>query len=985
MNKLINRLFKKNEYGQSLVELLIAIGIAALVIPAILTGIVASRGGRAQEDQRVQAVSKLKSAQEAVRSITQLGWENVETNGTYHPLISGSSWVLNSGPITTDGFTTSVVISDVERDSNGAIVPSGGTVDPSTKQIVTTVAWDTPTSSEVSAITYISRYNNQAYTETSVADFSAGTLTDLQITDTSGGEIRLSNNNKAKWCTPAFSTSTIDLPDGPPVAVAAKASATSSAIPNDAYVITSPQTSNSIKLAHVNVTADTEDPTTTLRGKFSLNPSEYSDPGLVPSGIGIDNNFTTNDVKYYTSSGGNTYALVATNLPDKEVIAIHVDDGNPGNDSSTTGEYQDPANKIYKYKTFFNTKINGVAFNNPFANSAETSGAGDNNGYQTYSTRAYTNNGSSATDSNSGSGTGTSCSGSDKDKHRYYNYGFAVPSGASIDGVEINLVARADSSSNSPKICVQLSWDGGSSWTAEQSVNITSSYQTFILGGGSDTWGRTWDDADFSDSNFRVRVIDVSSSTSRDFYLDWVGAKVYYDGTSTTPNDQTPYGYGPKTIAVLEDTGYVAAGGYLYTFDLSNIDSKSASSGFDQLGCRIELNGYDCRENDDGRKYSEGETGTTFSDTSGSIHSDCSDGGNIELFATNHLHPVNVGSEKFVFVAIGGITNPEFGIVNVTDVPNGSTNPAINSNSCGRISGGSSGWSVASTYDFNSDSGTEEAANSVFANSTGTRAYISSNGGIDGNDDNESDSKQFYILNTTDKNNPSFLSGSPSTGPASGFYLAGDENGEMYPRRSLTVLDGDRVVLVGSDGVSNGNNAQEYQVLNNETEATPTYCAGIDFDQGFNDLTSVSEADSDNYVYMVANTTLNELKIIEGGPDDAIYTALGSFESQTFDATSEAMFNRFFATSVVPPQTTLNYQLGIAHAISGSCSGVPFVFVGPDGTGSTFFNAGSELPVSADGSGYENEGQCMRYKVFMSSTDQLYTPILYDFGVNFSL
>jgi hypothetical protein len=31
-----------------------------------------------------------------------------------------------------------------------------------------------------------------------------------------------------------------------------------------------------------------------------------------------------------------------------------------------------------------------------------------------------------------------------------------------------------------------------------------------------------------SDPNFRVRVIDVSSSTSRDFSLDWIAVRVTY-------------------------------------------------------------------------------------------------------------------------------------------------------------------------------------------------------------------------------------------------------------------------------------------------------------------------------------------------------------------------------------------------------------------------------------------------------------------------
>ena len=981
----MNKFISINNRGQSLVELLIAIGLAAILIPAIFAGIGVSREGRAQHDQRVEAVSKLKSAQEAVRSIAERNWTWIPSNGTYHPVISGNSWILSAGPIIENGFTTTIVIDDVYRDGSGSIVSSGGDIDLSTKKVITTVSWNTPLIAQVSATSYFSRYKNSAYTETTASQFNAGVLTNVQVTNVSGGEIKLINNNKAKWCSPAFSSATIDLPDGPPVAVAATASASSINSPNDAYVAVSPLASNSIKLAHVNITANTDPPVTTQRGKFTLNASEYSNPSYVPTGLGLDNNFKTTDVKYFKSSGGNTYALLGTDLPSKEVIAVWVNDGNDSNDNNTSGEFQDPVNKIYKYKTFFNTKIYGSAFNNPTANSAETSSAGDNNGYESNPTRAYLNDGSFAVDYNSGSNTGTNCTGNDKDKHRFYNYGFSIPTGATIDGIEMNIVARADSTTGSPKICVQLSWDGGSTWTSAKSTNnLTTSSEVYSLGGSADTWGRTWSDANFSDANFRVRVIDVASSTSRDFSLDWVGVKVHYNGISTIPNDLAPYNYGASSITTIGNVGYVASAGYLYVFDLSNIDGKTSNSGLDQLGCRIQLDGYDCKANEGGKKYSSGQTGSAWGDTAGSIHPDCSDGGNIELNATNDTFPVKVGNNTYIYTAVGGITNPEFEIVNVTNVPDGSSSPSISNPSCGRISGGNSGWKVISTYDFNSNSNTEEAANSVFANSAGTRAYISSNGGIDGDDNGQPDSKQFYILNTSDKNNPSFLSGSPSTGPTSGFYYGTGANAELYPRRSLTVLNGERVVLVGRDGISNGNDAQEYQVLNSETEASPTYCAGLNFDQGFNDLTSVTEADSDNYVYMVANTTLNELKIIEGGPDDAIYVSSGIFESQTFDATNEYMFNRFFSTSTIPAQTTLIYQVAIAHPISGSCSGVSYNFVGPDGTINTFFNSPSELPRSSDGSGYENAGQCMRYKVYMSSLNQQQTPIMYDFGVNYS-
>ena len=709
-----------------------------------------------------------------------------------------------------------------------------------------------------------------------------------------------------------------------------------------------------------------------------MDPAKYSSPSLVPSNIGLDNNFKTNDVKYYISPSGKLYALLATNKPDREVIAIQINDG-------TSDSFQDPTNKIYKYWTFFDTKIYGTAFNSPSANSAETSSAGDNNGFQTSPANAYTNDGLFAADANSGNNTGTSCTGIDKDKHRYYNYGFSLPAGATINGIEMNLVAKANSTSGTPKMCVELSWNGGTTWaTAKSTNNLTTSSASYTLGGPTDTWGRTWSDTDFTDSNFRVRVINVASNTSRTFSLDYAGIKVYYNGISSGSNDQAPYDYGAPTINVLGNTGYAASGGYLYVFDLTNIDSKSASNGLDQLGCRIQLDGFDCKADQGGKKYNAGQTGTTWSNTSGSIHPDCSDGGNIELYATNDIFPVQSESSTYIFTAIGGITNPEFEIVNTTNVPNGSSNPSISSSSCGRISGGNAGWKVISSYDFNSVSSTEEAANSIFANGDGTRAYISSNGGIDGDGNGQPDSKQYYILNTTNKSSPAFLSGSPSTGPSSGYYNSSGANGELYPRRAMTVQNGVRAVLVGKDGISNGNDAEEYQVLDSTTEATPTYCGGLNYDIGFNDLTSVSELDGDNYVYMVANTAANELKIIQGGPDNAIFVPSGTFESQVLSAASEAMFNRFNVNATTMPQTTLTYQVAIAKAINNSCSGVSYSYVGPDGTSGTYFTTSSVLPVSTSPTGYQNPGQCVRYKTYMTSADQLLTPILYDIYFNYS-
>lgn len=162
-------------------------------------------------------------------------------------------------------------------------------------------------------------------------------------------------------------------------------------------------------------------------------------------------------------------------------------------------------------------------------NTAQTSIAGDNNGYQTSPASAYANDSSVAADTNSGTNTNTSCTNNGKDKHHYYNYNFNLPAAAVIKGVRVRLDARADAMGGSPKICVQLSWDGGTTWTtAKSTTNLNTTEATYILGSISDPWGRTWTPSNFSNTNFRLRVIDVASNTSRDFFLDYVAVDVTY-------------------------------------------------------------------------------------------------------------------------------------------------------------------------------------------------------------------------------------------------------------------------------------------------------------------------------------------------------------------------------------------------------------------------------------------------------------------------
>jgi PKD repeat protein len=170
-----------------------------------------------------------------------------------------------------------------------------------------------------------------------------------------------------------------------------------------------------------------------------------------------------------------------------------------------------------------------TGFLSPSTNAPVTSSAGDNNGFQTNPANAHADDGLFAVDTNSGNGSSTSCTSPRKDKHLFYDYGFSIPAGASIQGIEVRLDAKVDSTSGSPKLCVQLSWNGGASWTTAKSTpTLSTTEATRILGSATDAWGRTWGTGEFTNANFRVRLISVASSTARDFSLDWVAVRVTY-------------------------------------------------------------------------------------------------------------------------------------------------------------------------------------------------------------------------------------------------------------------------------------------------------------------------------------------------------------------------------------------------------------------------------------------------------------------------
>jgi type II secretory pathway pseudopilin PulG len=242
----------------------------------------------------------------------------------------------------------------------------------------------------------------------------------------------------------------------------------------------------------------------------------------------------------------------------------------------------------------------------------------------------------------------------------------------------------------------------------------------------------------------------------------------------------------------------------------------------------------------------------------------------------------------------------------------------------------------------------------VFVSPDERRAYLATAGSASHN--------EFFLIDIENKAAPIVIS-------------SYDTNG-MDPRAVEMVLAGNRAIIVGTGG-------EEYQVINIAFENSPVRCGGINEDSGIYDISAVVEPDGDAYAYITTGQASSELKIIEGGPGNS-FSVNGWYQSPFFDAGTTTAFNRFMIESDTPAGTELHLYVAVADAVGGSCANANYVFVGPDGTPDTYFTGNGVIPFDNDGVGFENPGQCFKYRANFLTNDIMISPVLYSVTVNYS-
>ncbi len=251
-----------------------------------------------------------------------------------------------------------------------------------------------------------------------------------------------------------------------------------------------------------------------------------------------------------------------------------------------------------------------TGFLGPSADAADTGGDGD--GFEDLPTEAYTDGGGNAANNNGGTG----------DRHLFFGYGFdatEVPAGCDVLGIELRLDWWLDSGAGTNAISVEISWDGGTTWSGVRSdASEPLAETTVIFGDAADRWGHLWLPADIDDTGLRVRVTMDPSFSNRDFLLDWIPINVHYgtldsdgdglrDVIDTCPNVPDPLqtdvdGDGAGEACDCDDTlatgGGCASGCTTYYPDLDGDGFGDANAGEQHCtppGVLI-LNGQDCED-----------------------------------------------------------------------------------------------------------------------------------------------------------------------------------------------------------------------------------------------------------------------------------------------------------------------------------------------------------------------------------------------------
>lgn len=168
--------------GQSLVDILLAVVIFSIGATGFVLVLSESFTTARVASETIQANSLIVEAVEATKSIRDESFHNL-VDGTYGLDDTSGLWEFSGSSDVIGKYTREVTISGIERDGNGDIVESGGTLDNRTKKITVDITWEiSPTrTGEAQFVTFITDINIRDWIQTTDTDFNAGSHSNTTV------------------------------------------------------------------------------------------------------------------------------------------------------------------------------------------------------------------------------------------------------------------------------------------------------------------------------------------------------------------------------------------------------------------------------------------------------------------------------------------------------------------------------------------------------------------------------------------------------------------------------------------------------------------------------------------------------------------------------------------------------------------------------------------------------------------------------------
>lgn len=174
--------FNINHRGQALIEILIGLSIVGILVGAATAAVIVALRSNLESKNFQTASALSQKILDDVKTVAEADWHNIYNLANkgpgfqYYIAVSGTALAAFSGAATTTVgnivYNQFFSIENVNRDTSGNIVTSGGAEDPSTQKIVSHIQWPSAgQTSEVALTGYLTRWRNLISQQT---DWSGG-------------------------------------------------------------------------------------------------------------------------------------------------------------------------------------------------------------------------------------------------------------------------------------------------------------------------------------------------------------------------------------------------------------------------------------------------------------------------------------------------------------------------------------------------------------------------------------------------------------------------------------------------------------------------------------------------------------------------------------------------------------------------------------------------------------------------------------------